>query len=121
MKTHTEDLLESHISFMYTMAYRDRTLLHKQFEIASTRMDEDSRDEVDIEDFSLENNNYQWRTEEEREPSRLSRLSIRKNGFMKSFKKPWKKIKKKSDKEPLMSNNVTKNSVTDWAVVSGGT
>jgi len=117
--------LDSHILFLYTVAKTHPTAKTAGSSAKASEMNvktevDDARDE--IEDLSFVYGGLDWDTgTEDRESLGKHRLSINKSRIVKSLKKPWRKMRGKSDKEPLMSNvkNVSTTKVTDWATISG--
>jgi len=117
-KETTEETLDSHISFMYSVAQVHSTI-PRQATMTSKNNTDDTRD--DIENFSCRSFEWDAGIVELRDQyickdaSRLRKPTTIPfmNNIGKALKKPWRRSKKASDKVPLIS----KRNLVDWDVI----
>jgi len=123
MKNYAGDLLESHISFLYTSAAKPHLHIppsstdHKSI-MTHKCDDREERDEIEIGDFTFARGGLEWDTGAVLRDAG-SRSKSKRHGILKSLKKPFKRMKRKADQEPLVSKNIylsTENS-TGWTTL----
>lgn len=107
--------LDSHIAFLYTSAAKAHLQVSSPTENALMNRksgDREERDGVEIGDYVFAFGGLEWDTGAEGK-------ALKRHGILKSLKKPFQKMKRKSDQEPLVSkisHSSTKN-VMNWATI----
>mmetsp|Transcript_3108 Transcript_3108/g.4809 ORF Transcript_3108/g.4809 Transcript_3108/m.4809 type:complete len:143 (+) Transcript_3108:3626-4054(+) len=115
--------LESHIAFLYTSAAKAHLQISSPTENAPMNRksgDHEERDEIEIGDFIFAFGGLEWDTGAGVRDLGGEGKALKRNGILKSLKKPFQKMKRKSDQEPLVSkisHSSTKN-VINWATIN---
>ena len=108
--------LESHIAFLYTSAAKPHLQVSSSTENAPMNRKNCDREErdgtIEIGDYIFAFGGLEWDAGAEVK-------ALKRHGILKSLKKPFRKMKRKSDQEPLVSkisHSSTKN-VMNWATI----
>mmetsp|Transcript_13568 Transcript_13568/g.19842 ORF Transcript_13568/g.19842 Transcript_13568/m.19842 type:complete len:132 (+) Transcript_13568:743-1138(+) len=111
-----DEILSSHISFLYsiTKTHSITNTLDAAARVASKSDINENRDDDEV----FGSDELEWDTSrDEREPDIEKYRGL--HGLVKSLKKPWKRMRRKSDKEPLISSvrSISTQNITDWATI----